>query len=102
MLEIQKHIYDYIVALDYEIKADNLHFSYDENLENYLKDVGIKFEKIRTEEINIDYPNLGFVVFQNALSFLTVNNVEKNSSVLILDFEGLYLKYKNKPLSISI
>lgn len=88
MLEIQKQIYDYIVALDYEIKADNLHFSYDENLEDYLNGIGIKFEKIRTEEINIDYSNLGFEVFQNTVSFLTVNNLEKDCDILILDFEG--------------
>lgn len=91
MLDIQINIYDFIVALDYQIKADNLHFKYDENLEAYLNQVGIKFEKIRTEEINIDYSNLGFKVFQNTKDFLTISNIEKECDILILDFNGITL-----------
>jgi hypothetical protein len=91
MLEVQKNIYDYIVTLDYEIRADYLHFKYDENLEVYLNQVGIEFEKIRTKEINIEYSNLGFEVFQNAKTFLTVNNIEKECDILILDFDGTTL-----------
>ncbi|RNL88524.1 hypothetical protein ED312_08740 [Sinomicrobium pectinilyticum] len=87
MLEIQKNIYDFIVALDYEIKADNLHFSYDANLEDYLKRAGIEFEKVRTEEINIDYSNLGFKVFENANDYLTEGNVRKEGNILILNFD---------------
>ena len=49
MLKIQKEIYDFLSALEYEIKADNLHFKYDVDLEEFLIAEKIKFEKIRTE-----------------------------------------------------
>lgn len=92
MLEIQKHIYDFIIALDYEIRADTLHFIYNKSLEDYLAEAGIDFEKIRTEEINIDYSNLGFEVFHDPTNFLRDNNVSKDCDILIIDFNG-------KPLS---
>ncbi len=92
MLEAHISIYDFLKSLEFDLRADYLHFEFDTSLENYLNENSIEFEKIRTEEINIPYVNLGFHVYQNTIDFLTENNVRKEMNSLIIE-------YNSKPLS---
>lgn len=95
MLETHKHIYDFMRTLDYQIRADDLHFAYDSSLDEYLLKVNIVFEKIRTKEINIKYSDLGFEIFEFTDDFLTEGNVVKDIDILILNYDGAPLSRIN-------
>lgn len=92
MVGIQKKIYGFTRSLEFDPRVDDLHFEYSKPLTEYLNQEKIEFERIREEEINIPYANLGFQVFKTPSDFLTISNIQKVSDILILD-------YISKPLS---
>ncbi|PKD17657.1 hypothetical protein APR41_05465 [Salegentibacter salinarum] len=88
MIEIQKKLLEFIHALKYELKSDYIHFPFNQPLQEFLDDKKIDKEKIRDKELNIQYKDLGFKIYNSQEDFLTIDNVKRNEDVLIIDYDG--------------
>ncbi|RYC51832.1 hypothetical protein [Flagellimonas olearia] len=93
MLETHKHIYEFCNELSFDLRGDYIEFRYNDGLIKYLQNNGISFETIRDQSIQITYQDLGFLIFQKPVGYLTIPNVRKELDILILSSDDVPLSF---------
>lgn len=101
MTEIQNRIYGFITSLDNEVKSDYIRFEYNIGLEQYLTETNIEFEKIRSEDINVYFSNLSFIIYSSTNSYLKEANISKKNDLLIVDYNGVPLSRINSNIYLN-
>jgi len=88
-LQIHKDLYDILQkTTQFIITSGYIELSsYDSNVEEKLIEIGLSSEKIGSENLRILINNTNIKIFKNIDEFNSINSIDNNSNILILEKE---------------
>lgn len=105
MVDFQNKIYQICKDANVSIGTDTFEFEYSSSIQTQFSELSVEFEKIRNEKIIVYKENFPINIYKNFESYLKINEIEKQKSILILNLENLpyslienitYINFKEK------
>lgn len=88
MIEIHKKIHDIFKNSTFDFRIDKVVFQYSNSVEVGLRTLGIEFENIRNESIEVEKRNFPLNIYIDHISYLKLHEVAK-PDVLILNVDNV-------------
>lgn len=93
MIDFQNKIYQICKDANVSIGIDTFEFEYSESIQTQFSELSVEFENIRDKKIIVYKENFPINIFKDFESYLKINEIEKQKSILILNLE-------NRPFSL--
>jgi hypothetical protein len=89
MFDFHNRIYQICKDANVSIGIDTFEFEYSESIQTQFSELLVEFENIRDEKIIVYKENFPINIYKDFESYLKINEIEKQKSILILNLENL-------------